>query len=95
MSRRRLEAQRERLLKERLIEYARSSEARYGRDPETGQTLLEKIVEWLREDYGIVVEPEWEQVKKVAVSQGEVRWRELAAFLLTEGLELDETLWQG
>lgn len=70
-----------------------SIEKSYGVDEEEGLTLLEKTIEWLQEDFGVQVEGDWQEVINVILSNKEIKSRDLAVFLITEGVEVDESIW--
>jgi len=93
LSSRRYAEERDRKIKERIFEFLMSKQGDYGVDTEEEMSLLEKLVEWLEEDYGMRVEKSWNEVREAAVSSKEVKSRELAAFLVSEGIQVDESYW--
>ena len=75
----------ERRVKARLLESACSP------------SILEDMIEWLWEEYGIRVSGGCERVKRAIVKSREVKARELAVFLLESGVGVDEIYeaWEG
>ncbi|ABM81043.1 hypothetical protein [Hyperthermus butylicus] len=72
----------ERKLKEMLLEQAK----RAGISPE-------QLAEWLYESAGIRVKATWHDVEREVLRSDEVSAQELAAYLLSEGVEVDESKW--
>lgn len=93
MSATRYSLEKERKIKEKLLEQMLSVEKEYGMDEEEGLTLIEKVVEWLYEDFGIQVNEDWEEIKDVVINRREIKSRDLAVFMVTEGVKVDESLW--
>jgi len=50
-------------------------------------------VEWLWEDFGIRVRRSWDDVIKAVVDSDEVLPQDLAAFMISMGVEPDEGAW--
>lgn len=58
-----------------------------------GRIDLEEFVEWLWEDFGIRVRSSWDDVIKAVVNSDEVLPQDLAAFMISMGVEPDEGAW--
>jgi hypothetical protein len=85
--------EKERRIKEKLLEYVISIKKEYGVDEEEGLSLMEKIVEWLEEDFGISVEKDWGDISEAVINNKEISAKDLAIFLVTEGIVVDESIW--
>jgi len=72
----------DRKLKEMLLHHAREAEL----DPTD-------LAEWLYEDAGVKAQPNWRDVKRKVLYSEEITARELAAYLISEGIEINEKEW--
>ena len=72
----------ERKLKEMLLEQAKEA----GINPE-------QIAEWLYEAAGIRANPAWRDIEKAVLRSDEISAQELAAYLVSEGVNVDEQKW--
>lgn len=93
MSKVRYNYEKEKRIKEKLLDYIMSIEKEYGVDEEEGLSLIEKIIEWLEEDFGVHVEMSWDDIRENIINNKEIRAKDLAIFLVTEGINVDESLW--
>jgi acetoin utilization deacetylase AcuC-like enzyme len=85
--------EKDRRIKEKLLEYVISIEKEHGVDDEEYLSLMEKMVEWLEEDFGISVEKDWGDISEAVINHKEISAKDLAIFLVTEGITVDESLW--
>lgn len=76
---------RRRLLERRLKEMLLDQAQRAGLG-------AERLAEWLYEEHGVRARPDWRSVRRAALSSP-VTAQELAAFLIEEGVEVDEDAW--
>lgn len=72
----------ERRLKEMLLELA-----------EENNIDLEDFVEWLYYAAGIRAKASWNEVKRAVLAASELSARELAAYLVEQGVRIDEDTW--
>ena len=78
---------------------------RFLRDKEIKKRLLEalkgidngqiqqSICEWLWEDFGINVQCNWKDIERKILKEKSISARDLAAFMVREGIKVDESLW--
>ncbi len=52
-----------------------------------------ELAEWLWEEFGIRVRPEWPRVRRAVLSSADIEARDLAVFMIEKGLTPDEGLW--
>ncbi len=58
-----------------------------------GRIDFDEIREWLWEDFGIRVRGGWEEMKRIIVSDTKITPQDVAAFMISEGVEPDERAW--
>lgn len=92
MSHRRYQEEKDKRVKERLVKLL-ESEIVSNKVDEDGLTLLEKVWEWLRDDFGMNVKREWNDIKIAILNNKEIKARDLAVFLITEGTQIDDSYW--
>jgi len=73
---------RERVVKEVLIDQLRSSNIDPG-----------EVSEWLWEDFGVRVKPEWSRIAKAILSSRDITPQDLASFMISVGLMPEEGAW--
>ncbi|MET1128925.1 MAG: hypothetical protein ABWW70_06370 [Thermoproteota archaeon] len=54
---------------------------------------LQEIAEWLQFSAGISARPDWGDIERKILEAEEISAQELAAFLLEEGVRVDEEKW--
>ncbi|HID72913.1 TPA: hypothetical protein EYP38_03140 [Candidatus Micrarchaeota archaeon] len=52
-----------------------------------------EVAEWLWEDYGVRVRPDWRDVERAILREEDVTPQDLAVFMLDSGVEPDEGAW--
>ncbi|MGC9209732.1 MAG: hypothetical protein ACP5FT_00445 [Acidilobus sp.] len=77
----RVDRARSRAIKESLMSQAK------------GKIDLDEFVEWLWDDFGIRVRRTWEDIYRAVVNSDEVLPQDLAAFMISQGMEPDEGAW--
>ena len=60
---------------------------------QAGDEVREKLIEWLWEDHGVRVSGNWSSIEKKILKDDSISSRELAVFMLGEGLKINEELW--
>ena len=78
---------------------------RLSRDKEIKKRLLDtlkarsntrvqkSICEWLWEDFGINVRCDWMEIERKILKEKGISARDLATFMIREGIKVDENLW--
>ncbi len=72
--------------RDRAIKASLMSQAR-------GRIGLDEFVEWLWDDFGIRARRSWDDIVRAVVYSDEVLPQDLAAFMISEGVEPDEGAW--
>jgi hypothetical protein len=77
----------ERLRRNKLVKEALLSQIKAAGLDET------EIVEWLWEDFGKRVKPEWSRIEKAILGDNAITSQDLAVFMIENDLQPDEGAW--